>query len=136
MSNENARLAYPLLVRIAQELASAARERRPVPWVTYDDFCNRFNQENKLKETPRTITARVLRPLQALCLEHGQPDLSALVIQKPKSRSDSGVLIKPADAWWEAYVTKEETETGNIDFWFAKYRQARDHEGWTEAPFF
>jgi len=135
MSIDNARLAYPLLVRIAQELAAAARERRPVPWVTYDEFCNRCHNIG-MKETPRTIMGRVLRPVQTLCLEHGQPDLASLVIQKPKSRSDSGILIKPADGWWDPYVANGETQTGDIDFWFAKYRQARDNEAWTEAPFF
>ena len=135
MSIENARLVYPLLVRIARELAAAARERRPVPWVTYDEFCLRC-QELGMKETPRTIMARVLRPLQNSCIENSQPDLASLVIMKPKSRSDSGVLIKPAEIWWEPYVTKGETETGNIDFWFGRYKQARDHEAWPETPFF
>jgi hypothetical protein len=135
MSIENARLAYPLLVRIARELSAAARERRPVPWVTYDDFCQKC-QDLGLKETPRTIMARVLRPLQAACLDNGHPDLSSLVIQKPKSRSDSGTLIRPSDGWWEPYTAKGEAAAGDVDFWFIRYRQARDHADWPESPFF
>jgi dihydroneopterin aldolase len=135
MSVENARAAYPILVNLALELSAAARERRPARWVSYDDFCNRC-KEVGIKETPRTVAAKVLKPLQALCLEKGLPDLSALIIQKPKARTDFGDLHRPADAWWEPYVTRGETTTANVNFWFKIYQTARDYAEWPEAPFF
>ena len=61
-------------------------------------------RKSGVKETPRTIATKLLKPLQAACLEHNLPDLSALVIQKPKARSDFGNLLRPADGWWEPYV--------------------------------
>src|SRR5205823_12383555 len=103
MSVENARAAYPLLVRLAHDLSQAAHNRQPVVWVSYDDFCNRCKAVG-IKETPRTIAAKLLKPLQAACIEHKMPDLSALIIQKPKARSDFGNLIRPSDGWWEPYV--------------------------------
>ena len=135
MSLENARAAYPILVRMAHDLAAAARERRNIPWVSYDEFCHRC-EEIGVKETPRTIVAKLLRPLQAACLEHDRPDLSSLVIQKPKSRTDFGNLIRPADSWWEVYITRGDVAAIEIPFWFDRYRAARDYADWPEAPFF
>ncbi len=136
MSVENARLAYPILVRIARELGQAARDRKPVTWVSYDEFCNRC-REVGLKETPRTISTKVLKPIQQACLENGRPDLAALVITKPKARTDFGTLLRPVDAWWEPYIERGDATTpGDVDFWFARYREARDHADWPEAPFF
>ena len=105
MSVESARAVYPIIVRMANDLAQAARERRTAVWISYDDFCQRC-KEVGVKETPRTIATKLLKPLQAACLEHNVPDLSALVIQKPKARSDFGNLLRPADGWWEAYVER------------------------------
>jgi hypothetical protein len=135
MSLESARLAYPLLVRVAREHVQAVRERRAIPWVTYEEFCQRCKDAG-LEETPRTIVTRVLRPLQAACLEQGKPDLSSLIIQKSRGRTDSGALVRPSNGWWEPYEAKGETTTGDVDFWFVRYRQARDHAEWPEAPFF
>src|SRR5690242_2291179 len=106
MSLDNARAAYPILVRLARELSQAVKERRSVVWISYDDFCN-LCKEVGIKETPRTIAAKLLKPLQAACLEHGLPDLSALIIQKPRSRSDLGLdLLRPSDGWWEPYIAR------------------------------
>jgi hypothetical protein len=135
MSLDNARVAYPILVRLAHEQSQAARERRNLNWVSYDDLCNRC-KEVGLKETPRTIVAKLLKPLQAACLEHNMPDLSALVIQKPKARSDFGNLLRPSDGWWEPYVEREGVAPGDVKFWFEKYKAARDYNDWPEAPFF
>jgi hypothetical protein len=135
MSVENARLAYPILVRLARELAHAARERRPAVWISYDDFCNRC-KEIGIKETPRTIVTKLLKPLQAACLEHNKPDLSALVIQKPKARSDFGDLLRPSDGWWEPYITRGEVGAVSVPFWFKHFQAARDYPDWPEAPFF
>jgi hypothetical protein len=135
MSLESARSVYPILVSIARELAEAARERRPPRWVSYDEFCQRC-KEVGIKETPRTIATRLLRPLQAACIEKSLPDLSALIIQKPKSRSDFGNLLRPSDGWWELYVERGETTVGDVVFWFRHYQAARDYEEWPETPFF
>ncbi len=135
MSLESARAVYPILVSLAQELSSAARERRAVRWVSYDDFCLRC-KEVGVKETPRTVATKLLKPLQAACLENNMPDLSALIIQKPKARSDFGDLLRPTDGWWEPYVAKGETTVGNVNFWFKQFQAARDYADWPEAPFF
>ena len=135
MSLDNARLAYPILVRVARELASAARDRRATIWMTYDDFCMQCKDVG-IKETPRTVMAKLLKPLQAFCLEHSMPDLTSLVIQKPKARADFGDLHRPSDGWWEAYVTNGEIEAVNVPFWFKKYQTARDFAEYPEAPFF
>ena len=135
MSLENARLAYPLLVRLARELAQAARERRPAVWVSYDDFCNRC-KELGIKETPRTIVTKLLKPLQAACLENNKPDLSALIIQKPKARSDFGDLLRPSDGWWEPYIARGDVPAVSVPFWFKQFQAARDYSDWPEAPFF
>lgn len=135
MSIENARLVYPVLVRAARELSRCVRERKSVNWMSYDDFC-RVAKEMGLKESPRTIASKLLRPLQAACLEHQLPDLSAIVIQKPKSRGDFGSLIRPGDLWWEPYAARGEAVVGDIKFWFERYKAARDYEAWPEAPFF
>ena len=135
MSVENARAAYPLLVRLARDLSQAAREKRQVPWVSYDDFCNRC-KEVGIKETPRTIASKLLKPLQAACLEHDMPDLSALIIQKPRARSDFGNLLRPSDGWWEPYVARGQAAVGDVKFWFDQYKAARDYADWPEAPFF
>lgn len=134
MSLDLARAAYPILVRIARDLSLAAKERRAT-WVTYDDLCQQC-KEIGLKETPRTVSAKLLKPLQAACLEHERPDLSALIIQKPKNRADFGSLLRPSDGWWELYVERGETTVGDVKFWFDHYRNARDYEEWPEAPFF
>ena len=103
MSLESVRAVYPILVQLARDLSQAARDRRAAVWVSYDDFCQRCKDVG-VKETPRTIATKLLKPLQAACLEHNLPDLSALIIQKPKARSDFGNLIRPSDGWWEPYV--------------------------------
>jgi hypothetical protein len=135
MSLDNARAAYPILVQIARDLAHAAREKRTAVWVSYDDFCAKCKDVG-VKETPRTIATKLLKPLQAACLEHNLPDISALVIQKPKARTDFGNLLRPADAWWEPYVTKGDAAAGDVAFWFTAFKNARDYEAWPEAPFF
>ena len=136
MSLDNARAAYPIMVQCAKDLALAARERRNSEWVTYDDLCTRC-KEVGIKETPRTVVTKLLKPLQAACIEHNLPDLSALIIQKPRARSDFGNLLRPSDSWWEAYVERGDVEAaGDVPFWFDKYRTARDYEEWPEAPFF
>ncbi len=135
MSLENARQVYPVLVEMAKDLARTIRDRRPVVWISYEDFCRRC-LEMGIKETPRTIASRLLKPLQSACLEHQLPDLSALVIQKPKNRGDFGNLIRPGDVWWEAYVQRGESMAGDVNFWFAKFKAARDFEQWPETPFF
>lgn len=135
MSLDDARTVYPILVRIAQDLAQAARDRRTAVWISYDDFCQRC-KEVGVKETPRTIATKLLKPLQAVCLENSMPDLSALVIQKPKARSDFGNLLRPSDGWWEVYVTRGEATVGDVPFWFKQYQTARDYPEWPESPFF
>jgi len=135
MSLDDARTVYPILVRIAHDLAQAARDRRTAVWVSYDDFCQRC-KEVGVKETPRTIATKLLKPLQTVCLENNLPDLSALVIQKPKARSDFGNLLRPADGWWEPYVTRGEATVGDVPFWFKHYQTARDYPEWPETPFF
>jgi len=134
MSLDNARAAYPILVRFARDLSHAVRERRTVVWISYDDFCQSC-KEVGIKETPRTIAAKLLKPLQAVCLEHNLPDLSSIVIQKPKARSDFGNLLRPSDAWWDPYVARGESAVGDVKFWFDQFKLARDYE-WPEAPFF
>ena len=135
MSLENARAAYPILVRLARELSQAARERRAAVWVSYDEFCQRCKDVG-IKETPRTIAAKLLKPLQAACLEHNMPDLSALIIQKAKPRSDFGNLLRPSDGWWEPYVARGEAAVGDVKFWFDRYKAARDYADWPATPFF
>jgi hypothetical protein len=135
MSIENARLAYPVLVRVAKEQSRAVRERRGNTWLTYDDLC-RLLTEVGMNETPRTVVPKVLRDLQAACIEKGMPDLTSLVIQKPRNRADSGDLVRPSDAWWAAYVERGEAAAGDVGFWFGHYRAARDYAEWPEAPFF
>jgi hypothetical protein len=139
MSLDSARAVYPILVRLARDLSQAAKDRRPF-WVSYDDFCQRC-KEVGVKETPRTIATKLLKPLQAACLENGKPDLSALIIQKPKARSDFGNLLRPSDGWWEIYVTRGESTAGDsestrVAFWFKHFQAARDYPDWPEAPFF
>lgn len=135
MSLENARAAYPLLVRLARDLSEAVREHRTPVWVSYDDLCQRC-REVGIKETPRTIVSKLLKPLQAACLEHKMPDLSALIIQKPKARSDFGNLLKPSEGWWEPYAETGEATVGDVKFWFERYKAARDYAEWPDAPFF
>lgn len=135
MSLDDARTVYPILVQIAQDLAQAVRDRRTAVWISYDDFCQRC-KEVGVKETPRTIATKLLKPLQAVCLENSLPDLSALVIQKPKARSDFGNLLRPSDGWWEVYVTRGEATVGDVPFWFKQYQAARDYPEWPESPFF
>ena len=135
MSLEQARLVYPILVRMARELSDAVQARRPVTWVSYEDFCEKC-REVGVKETPRSVSSKLLKPIQAVCLEKQLPDISALIIQKPRSRTDSGNLIRPSDGWWEPYVERGETTVGDVSFWFTQFRLARDYENWPEAPFF
>ena len=134
-SLESARAVYPILVTIAKELSLDAKERKAPRWVSYDDFCQRCKDVG-VKETPRTIASRLLKPLQTVCVENSLPDLSALVIQKPKARSDFGNLLRPSDGWWEIYVTRGETTVGDVVFWFRHYQAARDYAAWPETPFF
>ncbi len=135
MSIENARAAYPILVGLARESCAAIRERRPAVWASYDDFCRRC-QDAGIKETPRTILAKLLRPIQQACLEKELPDLSALIVQKARSRGDFGAQYRPADGWWQPYTDRGEAEAGDVSFWFARYKAARDFDSWPEAPFF
>ncbi|GAC1470104.1 MAG: hypothetical protein NVSMB9_14830 [Isosphaeraceae bacterium] len=135
MSLESARIVYPILIRLAGELCESARERRTAHWISYDDFCLRC-KEVGIKETPRTIAVKLLKPLQTACLENSMPDLSALIIQKPKARSDFGNLLRPSDGWWEPYVARGETTVGDVVFWFKQFQAARDYQAWPETPFF
>lgn len=135
MSVESARAVYPILISLAQELAEAARERRTTRWISYDDFCQRC-KEVGVKETPRTVATKLLKPIQALCIENNMPDLSALIIQKPKARSDFGDLLRPSDGWWDIYVERGETTVGTVAFWFKHYQAARDYADWPAEPFF
>lgn len=135
MSIENARAVYPILVQVARDLALANQEGRSGYWVTYEDFCQRC-KEVGVKETPRTVSAKLLKPIQALCLEHEKPDLSALIIQKPRARADAGDLLRPSDGWWETYVERGDAAVGDVRFWFIQFRAARDYEEWPESPFF
>ena len=133
MSLDSARAVYPLLVNLAKDLSQATRDRRTVVWVSYDEFCTRCKAVG-VNETPRTISTKVLKPLQAVCLEQGLPDLTALIIQKPKARTDSGNLLRPSDGWWEPYVAKNEAAVGDVSFWYKRYQAARDYPDWPEAP--
>jgi hypothetical protein len=133
MSLELARLAYPILVRLAREQAQAARDRRALGWVSYDDLCLRC-QEVGIKETPRTITTRLLKPLQQACLENDLPDLSSLIVQKPKPRSATMSMFRPSDGWWEPYIEKDGVAAGDVKFWFEHYKIARDYPSWPETP--
>ena len=136
MNPDDARAIYPLLVRMARDLSQAIQGGQSGVWITYDDLCRRCQQELEIKESPRTIHARRLKPIQAACLERDLPDLSAIVIQKPRERSDSGDLLRPSNAWWDPYVERGESEAGDVTFWFARYRAARDYNDWPEEPFF
>src|SRR4051794_12619768 len=133
MSLDSVRAAYPILVQLARDLSQVARDRRAAVWVSYDDFCQRC-KEVGVKETPRTIATKLLKPLQAACLEHNLPDLSALIIQKPKARSNFGNLIRLSDGWWEAYVARGEATAGDVQFWFKQFQTARDYADWPEVP--
>jgi hypothetical protein len=135
VSLDGARAVYPILVQLARELSQAVKDRRPVSWISYDEFCTRCRDVG-VKETPRTVSLKLLKPLQALCLEQNYPDLSSLIIQKPKARSDFGNLIRPSDGWWEIYVERGEATTGDVAFWFNRFKEARDFPDWPEAPFF
>ena len=135
MSLENARAVYPIMVQLAHDLSLAARERRTAVWVSYDDLCLRCKDVG-VKETPRTVATKLLKPLQAYCLEKGLPDLSALIIAKPKPRGDFGNLLRPADGWWEPYVAKNMAAVGDVSFWFKEFQSARDFAEWpAEVPF-
>jgi hypothetical protein len=136
MSLENARTVYPILIRLARELSAAIKQGRSGQWITYEEFCRRCTEEAGMKETPRTVVMRVLRPLQVVCIEHELPDLSSLIVQKPKGRGGSDGPFRPSDGWWEPYVAKGEAAIGDIPFWFGRYKAARDFEQWPEAPFF
>lgn len=137
MSLENARAVYPILTRLARELSTAIKQGRSGHWITYDEFCKRCTEEAGLKETPRTVVLRVLRPIQGACIEHELPDLSALIVQKPKGRGGTDGLFRPSDGWWEPYVAKGEAAApGDVPFWFSRYKAARDFDNWPEAPFF
>ncbi len=135
MSIDNARLIYPVLLQVARELAHAVREGKTDAWISYEELCKRV-KDLGIKESPRTIATRLLKPIQLACLEHDLPDLSSLVIQKPKSRGDFGNLIRPGDFWWEAYIERGETASGDVRFWFDRFKKARDFDRWPEAPFF
>ena len=135
MSVESIRAVYPILVQLARDLSQAAKDRRTAVWISYDDFCQRC-KEAGVKETPRTIATKLLKPLQTECLNKNLPDLSALIIQKPKARSDFGNLIRPSDGWWEPYVTRGEAAVGDVQFWFRQFQAARDYADWPDAPFF
>ena len=134
MSPDAARAVYPILVQIARDLAASVREKRAVAWISYDDLC--ACKEAGIKETPRTIMTKLLRPIQVACIEKEWPDLSSLIIQKPKARGDFGNLIRPADGWWETYVERGEATVGDVSFWFKRYQAVRDFAEWPEAPFF
>jgi len=135
MSLENARAIYPILIQAARDLSDSAKERRNTSWLSYDDLCLRC-KELGINETPRTVLARLLKPLQMACLENGLPDLSALVIQKPKSRNEFGFHLRTSDGWWTPYVEKGEATAGDVVFWFRQYQAARDYADWPETPFF
>lgn len=135
MSLENARAVYPIMVQLAHDMSQAAKDRRPAVWVSYDDLCARC-KEVGIKETPRTIATKLLKPLQSFCLEKAMPDLSALIIQKSKSRGDFGDLIRPADIWWEPYTAQDISPVGNVAFWFKEFQNARDYADWPAEPFF
>lgn len=135
MSLENARAVYPIMVQLARDLSQASKDRRPAVWTSYDDLCARC-KEVGIKETPRTIASKLLKPLQGFCLEHAMPDLSSLIIQKSKSRGDFGDLIRPADIWWEPYVAQDIAKVGEVAFWFKEFQNARDYADWPAEPFF
>ena len=135
MSLDSARAVYPILVQLARDLSQAARERRTAVWISYDDFCQRC-KEVGVKETPRTIATKLLKPLQAACLEKNLPDLSALIIQKPKARSDFGNLLRPSDGWWEPYVDAGRGHRRRRRVLVQAVPGRRDYPDWPEAPFF
>lgn len=136
MSIESARLIYPILVRLARESSQAAQGKLTLPWTTYEDLCLKCKDVG-VKETARTIATKLLKPIQLACLDANHPDLTSLVIQKPKARGDVGNLIRPSDGWWEIYVQRGEiSAAGDVPFWFERYRKARDYQDWPEAPFF
>ena len=74
MSLDDARTVYPILVSLARDLSQAVRDRRAPVWVSYDDFCQRC-KEVGVKETPRTIATKLLKPLQSVCIENNLPTL-------------------------------------------------------------
>ena len=81
MSLDNARAAYPILVNLARELSEAAKERRTARWISYDEFCQ-MCKDVGVKETPRTIAAKLLKPLQAACIEKQLPDFGYYPLSK------------------------------------------------------
>ena len=131
----SARAVYPILVNLAQELGqSPPSERRTARWVSYDDFCQ-LCKDVGIKETPRTIATKLLKPLQAACLENSMPDLSALIIQKPKARSDFGNLLRPSDGWWEPYVDPRRDDRRRRRLLVqALSRPRATYAEWPEAP--
>ena len=122
MSLENARAVYPLLVNLAKDLSQASREtpdRSSGSPTTTSAPAARRSASTRRPGRSRPRSSSRSRPS---CLEKGLPDLSALIIQKPKARTDSGNLLRPTDGWWEPYVAKSETTVGNVGFWFKRSR--------------
>ena len=92
-------------------------------------------KHTELKESPRSVWVQILAPLQAQCVQHTLPDLSALIILKPRARVDTGMLLKPADAWWNVYIKAGLCKPADIPFWFGKFRAARDYQWSNVSPF-
>ena len=129
---DSARLAYPVMVEVAKTLSLSMRERKQTVWVTHEDLV-RALKDLGIKETARTVTTKLLKPLQQECIAAGVPDLSALIVRKAKG--DFGDLLKPAPGWWEAYEAVGLCKGEDVGFWFNKYKEARDHAWPTESGF-
>ena len=131
MSLDNARATYPILVATAKQLSETIREKRPARWVSHEDFVKTLKIAG-IKENNRTVANKILKPIQAACLEAGLPDLSSLIVKKAKG--DFGPLIGPAPGWWDLYVEKGVCPEGDTSFWFAEFKRARDFADWPDQP--
>ena len=136
MSLDSARAVYPILVQLARDLSQAAQRaadgrlglvRRLLPALQGSRASRK-----RPAPSPPSCSSRSRPPASRTSL----PDLSALIIQKPKARSDFGNLIRPSDGWWEPYVARGEATVGDVQFWFRQFQAARDYADWPEAPFF
>lgn len=127
---DKARAAFPVLVAAAGRLSANNRDRLTGVWYTHEDLVKSLKDAG-IKENARSVIPKILKPLQVACLEAGLPDLSSVVVKR--SKGDVGALIQPAPGWWDPYVDARMCVAGDVPFWFAQYRQARDYSAWPET---
>ncbi len=136
--------AAPPRRRLASEeptrCLSIARGRSTRSWSDWPTtFLKRPASGGRPSGSPTTTSASVARrsasrrppaPSPPSCSSRSRPPASsrtcptssALIIQKPKARSDFGNLLRPSDGWWELYVERGETAVGDVPFWFKHFQ--------------